>query len=78
MQVIFSRLDYTHDAYRQEKNEDGFSVRVPEGKEEFSVRVEISMDALAHMAGRAARSKGGVSVDGPLRVRVTSRSRIPA
>jgi hypothetical protein len=51
---------------------------VPDGKEEFSVRVEVSMKALARMAGKAARSKGGVSVDGPLKVKVIGRSRIPA
>jgi hypothetical protein len=79
MAVVFDRLDYVHDVFRKEKTGDGLgTASVPDGREEFSVRVEVDMKALARIAGKAARNKKGVSVDGPLRVRVVSRSRIPA
>jgi translation initiation factor IF-1 len=79
MAVVFDRLDYVHDVFRKEKTGDGLgTASVPDGREEFSVRVEVDMKALARIAGKAARNKKGVSVDGPLKVRVVSRSRIPA
>jgi hypothetical protein len=79
MAVVFDRLDYVHDVFRRERTGDGLgTASVPDGREDFSVRVEVDMKALARMAGRAARNRGGVSVDGPLRVKVVSRSRTPA
>ena len=77
--VVFESLEYVRDVFRAEKCKDGLgNISVPDGKENFTVRVEVNMKALAFQAGKAARSKKGVSVDGHLKVTVVRRSRTPA
>jgi len=77
MAKVFERLDYRHDVYRAEPAADGYgTISVPDGQEDFSVTVDIDMKALARVAGRAARSKGGKSVCGPLTVTVISREKV--
>lgn len=65
----------TRNVFAVEKREgDGCVVRTSVvGKELYHYRVEIDFEAVAYMAQRAAYSKTGKCVDGPLRVIITKR-----
>lgn len=49
---------------------------IPDGSEEYLYEVSVDLVALRLMASKAANNKSGLSNDGPLRVRITSRRRI--
>jgi len=49
---------------------------VPDGREEFEYMVTLDMLALHKIVLRAAANERGVSVRGPLRVRITDRRKI--
>jgi len=51
---------------------------VPDGEEEIFYSVSLNTAQLHAMARQAAKSKGQVSNDGPLRVSIISRKRITA
>jgi hypothetical protein len=49
---------------------------VPDGREQFEYEVTLDLTALNKIVMRAASNERGVSVRGPLRVRVTNRRKI--
>lgn len=51
---------------------------VPDGQSDITYIVEVSEKGILDMAAKAAKSKGGKCVDGPLRVIVTSRHKVEA
>jgi hypothetical protein len=49
---------------------------VNDGVEEIFYKISVNWEGLHEMARKAAGSKGGVSNDGPLRVKITSRRKL--
>ncbi len=77
MRHVISRDRGTRQCYKKVPCQTGIGfTHVPDGVEEFDYEVSMDAAGLHKIVLRAASNERGVSVRGPLKVRITNRKKI--
>jgi hypothetical protein len=80
-QVIFAKTRITHSLHNLQRNTlptgEPTATSVVDGLEEVYYETSLDLDALHLMAHTAAATRSGVCDEGPVRVRIVERRRLP-